>query len=50
MEEVFCNVGWLFKEGAVELVKLEGGELIVEIINWMVVFGIFVMGYLGLML
>jgi 3-methyl-2-oxobutanoate hydroxymethyltransferase len=48
VEEAVYNAGRLLKEGGVEAVKLEGGQVRLDVVNAIVGAGIPVMGHLGL--
>lgn len=50
LQQVMCNVVWLLVEIGCQVVKLEGGWYMVEIVVFLVMCGILVMGYVGLML
>jgi len=48
VQQAVCNAGRMLKEGAVEAVKLEGGQDVAEHVRAMVRAGIPVMGHVGL--
>jgi 3-methyl-2-oxobutanoate hydroxymethyltransferase len=48
LDNAIMNAGRFLKESGAEAVKLEGGEVVAEVISRMVRFGIPVMGHLGL--